>query len=501
MGFLTYSRLRIQMRSLFPSRLRSTYRRLIYWVLLCMVIAIAIAACQAKAGIVPVLPQHPSIQVFFNQNQAARYTDPYRNIERLGDNLERVLIDNVGKAKISLDIAVQELRLPNIAKAIVDAKLRGVNVRLILENNYSRAWSEFTPAEIEKMNVRDRDRYQEFQKFADINKDGILSENELDRRDGLRLIKGANIAWLDDTADGSKGSGLMHHKFMVIDDQIVLFGSANLTMSDIHGDFTKPDTRGNANNLVRVDSRELAKHFKKEFNLMWGDGPSGKLDSLFGSKKPSRKIDYLLVGGAQIRIKFSPDPQDTAREQTSNGLIATAIAGTKKTVDMALFVYSEEFISTILEERQQNSVQIRVLVEPQFAYRDYAATLDMWGLQSTQDCKTGKSSAWKQPLKTVGIPNLVAGDTLHHKFAILDRNLILTGSHNWTNAANHINDEVLVAIQNETVATHYQREYDRLYQDATLGPTAKLVQASSKSCAERVNGKSKPNNIEEPNSD
>jgi len=23
---------------------------------------------------------------FFNQNQASRYTDPYRNIERLGDN-------------------------------------------------------------------------------------------------------------------------------------------------------------------------------------------------------------------------------------------------------------------------------------------------------------------------------------------------------------------------------------------------------------------------------
>jgi phosphatidylserine/phosphatidylglycerophosphate/cardiolipin synthase-like enzyme len=197
------------------------------------------------------------------------------------------------------------------------------------------------------------------------------------------------------------------------------------------------------------------------------------------------------VGGAQIRIKFSPDPIDTAREQTSNGLIATAIAGTKNSVDMALFVYSDQFISTMLEERQRENVQIRALVSPQFAYRDYSATLDMWGLKSTQDCKTEKSSAWKQPIKTAGIPNLVSGDTLHHKFAILDRNLVLTGSHNWTNAANHTNDEVLVAIQNETVAAHYQREYDRLYQDATFGPTAKLVQATSKSCAERVKGKTK----------
>jgi phosphatidylserine/phosphatidylglycerophosphate/cardiolipin synthase-like enzyme len=452
-------------------------------------IAIAVNACKSESGIVPALPQNPNIQVFFNQNQAARYTDPYRKIERLGDNLERVMIDNVSKSKVSLDIAVQELRLPNISKAIVDAQLRGVKVRLILENNYSRAWSEYTPEQVGKMNARDRDRYKEFQKFADLDNDGRLSEDELDRRDGLRLIKVTNVPWIDDTADGSKGSGLMHHKFMVIDDQIVLFGSANLTMSDIHGDFTRPETRGNANNLVRVDSKELAARFKKEFNLMWGDGPKGKPDSLFGSKKPSRKIDFLIVGGAQIRLKFSPDSEDVAREQTSNGLIATAIAGTKNTVDMALFVYSDEFISSILEERQQGNVKIRALVEPQFAYRDYSSTLDMWGLQSTKDCKIGKSIAWKQPIKTVGIPNLVSGDTLHHKFAILDRNLILTGSHNWTNAANRTNDETLVAIQNETVAAHYQREYDRLYQDVTLGPTAKLVQATSKSCAERVKGK------------
>jgi phosphatidylserine/phosphatidylglycerophosphate/cardiolipin synthase-like enzyme len=467
---------------------------MVYWLLFCgvtLLMAITVNACQSETGIVPALPQHPNIQVFFNQNQAARYTDPYRKIERLGDNLERVMIDNVSNAKFSLDVAVQELRLPNIAKAIVDARLRGVNVRLILENSYSRAWSELIPEEIEKLNPRDRERYQEFQKFADIDNDGRLSEDELDRRDGLRLIKVTNVPWIDDTADGSKGSGLMHHKFMVIDDQIVLFGSANLTMSDIHGDFTRPETRGNANNLIRVDSKELAARFKKEFNLMWGDGPNGNPDSLFGTKKPSRKIDYLIVGGAQIRIKFSPDPIDTAREQTSNGLIATAIAGTKNSVDMALFVYSDQFISTILEERQRENVQIRALVSPQFAYRDYSATLDMWGLKSTQDCKTEKSSAWKQPIKTAGIPNLVSGDTLHHKFAILDRNLVLTGSHNWTNAANHTNDEVLVAIQNETVAAHYQREYDRLYQDATFGPTAKLVQATSKSCAERVKGKTK----------
>ena len=461
-------------------------------ILPCGIMALTVSivgGCQSQTGIVPTLPQHPNIQVFFNYSQASRYTDPYRNIERLGDNLEAIIIDNINLAKFSLDIAVQELRLPNVAKAIADAKLRGVKVRLILENNYSKPWSEFTPEKLKKLNPRDRDRYQEFQKFADINQDGQVSSDELDRRDALRMIQNSNIDWIDDTADGSKGSGLMHHKFVIVDDRVVLFGSPNFTMSDIHGDFTKPETRGNANNLLKIDSPELAARFKQEFNLMWGDGANGENDSLFGTNKPKRKISYLIVGNAQIRIKFSPDSPDTALEQTSNGLIATAISGAKKTVDLALFVYSDQYISNILEERQSQNVQIRALVDPQFAYRDYSATLDMWGLQSTQDCKLGKSSRWRQPIKTVGIPNLIFGDTLHHKFAILDQNLILTGSHNWSKAANHVNDEVVVAIQNEMVAAHYQREYERLYKDATLGATAKLAQASTKTCDERLDSK------------
>ena len=477
-------------RSQSLQRLHKLWHKLRFYIIFVAAIAlvaIAITACKGQEGIVPPLEQHPQIQVFFNHNQAAKYTDPYRNIERLGDNLEKIIIDNIKEAKTSLDIAVQELRLPNIALAIADAQVRGVKVRLILENTYSRAWSELAEAEVANLAPRDRERYQEFFKFADINKDGQLSTEERDRRDAIRLIKLVNIPWIDDTADGSKGSGLMHHKFIVVDNRIVLFGSPNFTMSDIHGDFTRPDSRGNANNLVRIESPELATRFKQEFDIMWGDGVGGKPDSLFGTNKPLRKIDYFIIGGAQVRLKFSPASRDVAREQTSNGLIATAIAGSKRSIDMALFVISDRYISSILAEKSDQNIQIRALIDSQFAYRDYSATLDMWGIQSAKDCKLGTNNAWKQPLKTVGVPNLITGDLLHHKFAILDRSLVITGSHNWTMAGNHTNDEVLVVIQNEKVAAHYQREYDRLYQDANLGPNAKLSQASAKGCNGKVN--------------
>ncbi|MEE3718916.1 phospholipase D-like domain-containing protein [Tumidithrix elongata RA019] len=457
-------------------------RQLVYFAL-CIgtlaIVVLSVTACQSGPN---ALPQHPHIQAYFNYNQANSYTDPYRQIKRPGDDLEKILVEQINQAKVSVDVAVQELRLPNIAKALIDRKAAGVKVRLILENRYSRGWSEYSTEELAKFNSRESEKYLDFVKFADRNGDGKLSDAELDQSDAIRAIKKANLEWIDDTADGSKGRGLMHHKFAIVDRKIVLFGSANFTLSDMHGDFATTGTLGNANNLVKIENQEIANLFTEEFNLMWGDGPGGKPDSLFGVKKPHRRIAYVLVDNAQIRVKFSPDKQDTAWEQTSNGLIGTGLAGATKSADMALFVFSTPKLSDVLELREQTGVKIRVLVDPQFAYREYSSTLDMWGFVSTLDCKSEDGHAWVKPIATVGAPSLATGDLLHHKFAVIDGNLVITGSHNWSNAANYTNDETLLVIQNNLVAAHYQREFDRLYKNATFGPTAKLSQEAPRTC-------------------
>ena len=53
--------------------------------------------------------------------------------------------------------------------------------------------------------------------------------------------------------------------------------------------------------------------------------------------------------------------------------------------------------------------------------------------------------------------------------AVIDQTVVIMGSHNWSEAANSINDETLVAIAHPTVAAHYQREFDRLYANSRLG--------------------------------
>lgn len=51
------------------------------------------------------------------------------------DNLEAVIVDFIAGAKSSLDIAVQELDSEPIAQAILDARWRGVDVDLFLEQD------------------------------------------------------------------------------------------------------------------------------------------------------------------------------------------------------------------------------------------------------------------------------------------------------------------------------------------------------------------------------
>jgi phosphatidylserine/phosphatidylglycerophosphate/cardiolipin synthase-like enzyme len=444
------------------------------------------------------LPQHRLIQVYTNHNEADSYSDPYRHTLRYGDNLERILIDNINQAKTSIDVAIQELRLPNIVNALIERQGDGVQVRLILESTYSRGYSEFSPAEIAKFDGRLKQKYQEFVKFADLDNDGKLSTAEIYLRDAIAILKNSELPYIDDTADGSKGTGLMHHKFMVIDNNVILTSSANYTMSDIHGDFTNLNSSGNANNLLRIENAEVAKLFTEEFNLMWGDGPGGTLNSLFGSKKPYRKVKYVLVGDAQVRVKFSPDRRNLPFEQTSNGLIGTVLASGEHTADLALFVFADPTLGNILESRHKNNVNVRVLVDPQFAYRNYATTLDMWGFVSTQDCKFGNGQPWIKPIKTVGIPNLAHGDLLHHKFAAIDRRLVITGSHNWSMNANYNNDETLLAIDNPMVGAHFQREFDRLFANAILGPTAKLQQNAISICPSRNPFRPKQPNIVKP---
>ncbi len=418
------------------------------------------------------LPQDQLIQVYFNHNQSknAEYTDSYRKIKRPGDNLEQVIIETINQATSSIDIAVQELRLPKIAHALVKKHEAGIKIRVIIENSYRRPMSSLTDEDIEEFSEREANRYEDFLALVDTNNDGKLSDEEIKKGDALIILTNAGIPLIDDTVDGLKSRGLMHHKFMIVDRQIVIISSANWTMSDIHGDMLNPDSRGNANHLLKITDQKTAKVFEEEFNFMWGDGIGGMADSLFSTRKPARDPQKLQVGDSQVTIKFSPILKSQPWQNSTNGLIAQTLADANSSIDLALFVFFDQSLANTLLKASQQGVEIRALLDQEFAFRNYSEGLDMLGVARTRKCSYEKhNQPWQKPINTVGVPVLPKGDKLHHKFAIINQDIVLTGSHNWSDAANHKNDETLIIIQNPLIAKHFQREFDDLYKTASLG--------------------------------
>jgi phosphatidylserine/phosphatidylglycerophosphate/cardiolipin synthase-like enzyme len=435
-----------------------------------------LASSCSQAGVV--LGQMPidltlpnGIDVGFNHRTGDRYRSPLSGDWRNGDNLEQMLIDAIQSAEEEILVAVQELSLPRIARSLVAASQRGVNVNVILENNYSTPWSQQHELDLSR---HGRQRLRHLKALADRDQNGVVSPQEERESDALLILQNGRIAWIDDTEDGSKGSGLMHHKFVIIDGGRVITGSANFTNSGMHGDAGATQTRGNVNHLISIQSPALASVFKEEFAQMWGDGPGGSNDSRFGRNKTAQPLQTIKAGTANISVLFPPH----ARSHQGHGLdaIEDQLGSAKKTIDLALFVFSAQQLTNKLAEQISAGVQLRLLADPGFASRSFSEVLDLLGLAlPDRFCKLeAGNQPLAKPLKGIGTPRLARGDKLHHKFAVIDNRKVITGSFNWSPSAAHSNDETLLVIESPQLAAHFTQEMDRMWRGAELGITARM---------------------------
>ncbi len=412
------------------------------------------------------LPLPPGIQVAFNHRADSRYRSPISGQWRSGDDLEAMLLTAIGAARREVLVAVQELSLPEVAEALAERHRAGVTVRVVLEHTYSQPWSEQHDADL---SPHLRQRKQQLMALADRNHDDQLSAEERGRGDAVAILRRAGVPLLDDTADGSAGSGLMHSKFLVVDRRLVVSGSANFTPSCIHGDPDDGRTRGNVNHLLRIESAALAAPFAAEFARMWGDGPGGRPDSRFGLAKRSGGVQEVWVGPSRIRLLFAPHRRSDPHQGLT--LLASVLAEARRRVDLALFVFSAQELTDSLAALQRRGVALRLLADPGFASRPFSEVLDLLGVAlPDRDCRLEAGNRpLGRPLEGVGTPRLARGDKLHHKLAVIDGRTVVSGSFNWSPSAAHQNDETLMVIDSPLLAAHFSREMDRLWRDAELG--------------------------------
>jgi phosphatidylserine/phosphatidylglycerophosphate/cardiolipin synthase-like enzyme len=364
------------------------------------------------------------IKVYFNAPVNAPATQ---------DNLEQRMIDLIDSATYTLDMAYYDLDLPGVAQAMVNAKNRGVKVRFITDN------------------------------------DNVGGENT----EAHTILTNGGVLWMDDTSDGSAGSGLQHQKLTVVDGRYVSTGSTNLTQSGVHGDLNAEGqliSDGNDNHIVIIDSVELADQVKQQMDYMWGDGPGGELDSMFGLSKPDHHLTTVYTTNDNIRIDVQFTPQSKSNYAGSGiETIANYVATANNSVDFAQFVISSQDIVDALQPRSDNGVVVRGIGDSSFFYRYYSEFQDMLGnvilkADGTEeiDSFTGApNNAWSNPVD-VRVAELTGGDKWHHKYIRVDDS-VLTGSHNASGAASFTNDENIVIIYDPATALEFEAHFSTSY--------------------------------------
>ena len=107
--------------------------------------------------------------------------------------------------------------------------------------------------------------------------------------------------------------------------------------------------------------------------------------------------------------------------------------------------------------------------------------LDMWGIQlRDENCMYERGNRpWTLPLYDIGVPAMARGDMLHHKFAVIDESTVVVGSQNWSDSANHTNDENILVIKNARIAKLYKQEFERLESGSRKGPSKSLMKRIS----------------------
>lgn len=379
------------------------------------------------------------IQVYFN----AAVNSPAQQA-----NLEQKAIDVIDMANDSLDIAFYDADLMGLADAIVRAHGRGVTVRFVTDN------------------------------------DNIGEDNA----EFLGALDAAGVQWVNDTDDGTAGSGLMHNKWIVADSRHVLFGSTNMTQSGVHGDLDAQGnliSDGNDNHVVIVDSYDLASEIALQMDYMWGDGPGGATDSMFGLSKPDHALTevYTTNDGIRMEVLFTPQSKS---QYAGSGLDVTSqfVSGGTTEIDVAQFVISSQDIADAMEPLSADGVTIRGIGDSSFFYRYYSEFQDMMGNVILKDDGTEESDSFtgapNNPWEVPGqmrVASVAGGDKWHHKYIRVDDS-VLTGSHNASGAASFTNDEMIVIIHDAETAGEFKAHFSTSFCLADGGDETSCLDAS-----------------------
>lgn len=249
---------------------------------------------------------------------------------------------------------------------------------------------------------------------------------------------------------GGNGSALMHNKFIVIDrddanDAEVIMGSMNFTQQNIVDDF---------NNVLFIQDQSLARAYTLEFEEMWGGSGAtpGIFAAKFGDLKEKNTPKKFIVDGIPMELYFSPSDGTTAA-------ISAALQTADVDLEFAILTFTRNDLRDDIINAHNAGVQVRGIIENINDTGGEYATLQAAGIQMKDHPEAG---------------------SIHHKYAIIDEGdptsdpTVVTGSHNWSSAAETSNDENTLIIHDAAIANIFAQEFNARWLGQTTGtPTVR----------------------------
>ncbi len=222
---------------------------------------------------------------------------------------------------------------------------------------------------------------------------------------------------------GDRREGLMHDKFIVIDRSEVWMGSMNFTYSGAYED---------NNQIIHIRSVEMAENYTKEFEEMF-------VDDKFGEEVvPETPNPEVSTDGTRMEVFFSPD------DGVANRIVEILNEAQESIYFMAFSFTTDEFGEAI-RVQAENGLTVAGVMEEEQVKSNIGTEYDFF--------------------KQAGLDVLIDGNEgqMHHKTIIVDGEIVITGSYNFSRSAETRNDENLVIFHNEQIAEVFLKEFQRVY--------------------------------------
>jgi len=127
--------------------------------------------------------------------------------------------------------------------------------------------------------------------------------------------------------------------------------------------------------------------------------------------------------------------------------VANMLRTCKSTLDVCIFALTNHPIGAAIESVFKSGVKVRLIADDECA-------------------KFPGGEVYR--LASLGIPTKTDNSVkyhMHHKFAVLDNSVIITGSFNWTSQAVKYNQENILFLECPDVAQKYTEAYNKLWSE------------------------------------